>query len=117
MSTLYGLIVTSRKAGALTAEGQRFWVTEEPDGWVPATSERCIDPTQPPADLLTFETWVAARDFGEQWEGHPWWCRPKAFTVIEVHVQTKQVFDRYIVDGEIHKGRIARPAPAPPDQT
>lgn len=107
MSTLYGLIVTSRKAGQLSREGERYWVLKEPERWVPATSTQCTDPTQPPADLLTFETWVAARDFGEQWEGHPWWCRPKAYEVIEVTAVTRPAFDHYRVEGSICKARIS----------
>jgi hypothetical protein len=81
---VYGVIVTSKeaKSGAkgnpvMTKEGERFWATVDPEGWVEASSSRVnVTGESPPGDPLIFKTRERAEEFAKRWKGHPWWCIP-----------------------------------------
>lgn len=100
---MFALIVTSRerRSGApgnpiMTAEGERFWVEIEEEGWVEATSSRCVDPEKVPARAKIFKTAEAAEAFAKRWTGHPWWCSPRGeFEVVPVRPKYRQVLDGY----------------------
>lgn len=102
MSKLFGLVVESREAKStaghtLTKNGERFWVTVEPEGWVDATSVR-VDwvKEKVPYDLKTFPTREAAERFAKKWKGHPWWCNPNGnYEVVEVTQRYKTTPDGY----------------------
>jgi hypothetical protein len=92
---VYGVIVTSKeaKSGAagnpvMTAEGERFWATVEPGGWVEASSSRVRDDS-PPGDPLVFKTREQAEEFAKRWKGHPWWCVPSGqYEIVPLAVKT-----------------------------
>jgi hypothetical protein len=102
---MFGLIVVSAEAKStdntvLTNIGDKYWVISEPDGWVPATSVNITgDIKNIPAGLKVWETKEEAEKFGKKWKGHPWWCVPISFEVIEVKEKTKQVFDGWEIVG------------------
>ncbi len=78
-------VVGGTECGVITKDDEEFWVTNEREGWVEATSSRTsLYPGKVPADLKVFKTKAIAEAFGLRWEGHPWWCKPKSFEVVEV---------------------------------
>lgn len=101
----FALIVTGREMRSdapgkpiMTEEGERFWVTIEREGWVPATSRRCDDKRAVPGDVKTFPTAEAAEAFAKAWSGHPWWCSPRGeFEVVPVKPRYRKVLDGYDV--------------------
>jgi uncharacterized membrane protein len=100
---MFALIVTSRERRSgvqgnpiMTAEGERFWVERDAEGWVEATSSRCKDPEQAPAQAKVFKTVEAAEAFAKRWTGHPWWCSPRGeFEVVPVRPKYRQVLAGY----------------------
>lgn len=99
---LYGLIVKSSEQRSdspgkpiMTREGDELWVTIESEGWVPATSQRMTDRNKVPYDLKVWNLREEAEEFGRTWKGHPWWCSPISYEVIEVEPKFKQTFDGY----------------------
>lgn len=99
---MYALIVEGKEAlsangNIFTTEGEKFWVCNEPDGWVEATGINVNrGDTKIPGDVKTFKTRVAAEKFAKRWEGHPWWVNPNGnFEVIEIKPRYKQVRDGY----------------------
>jgi hypothetical protein len=85
----YAVIVIGRERSNLGhvigPRNQRYWVMNEPDGWVEATSQP-VDENEPaPAGLKTWATEDEAVAFAERWDGHPWWCAPRAYEVITVN--------------------------------
>lgn len=88
---MFALIVTSKEALAsdryvMTKAGDRFWVLNEPEGWVEATSTRFVNRRLVPGDLKLFKTVASAERFAKRWRGHPWWCQPdgKNYEVVSV---------------------------------
>jgi hypothetical protein len=98
---LYGLIVTGSEQRSgydntiMTRRGEQFWVVIESDGWVPATSRGMKNRTDVPNDLKVWKTKEEAVSFGKMWKGHPWWCSPIGFEVIEIEPKFKEIFDGY----------------------
>ena len=80
----------------MTNKGDKFWPTVDLDGWVEASSSRCIDENVVPRNTLTFLTKEKAEEFGKRWRGHPWWVVPIGYKVIEVKPTFKQVKDGYV---------------------
>lgn len=103
----YAVIVTSLEARSgvnlqpvVTEAGRKFWVLNEPDGWVEATSIQVDHPFHKdgslPSDLKVFDTHEDAEAFARRWKGHPWWCRPNGeFEIVTVEPNTRQVVDGY----------------------
>ncbi len=95
----YAIIVMGKEAPfppaghIVTQEGDLFWVTDEPEGWVDATSTRCTDRNRPPKDLKVFDLEEMASYFAAEWEGHPWWCKPMGYEVVEVQRVLKTIPD------------------------
>lgn len=90
--TKFALIVAGKEARSgdaqktvMTVAGERFWVMNEPDGWVEATSVRVDSSQRIPADVKVFATAADAEKFARRWKGHPWWCKPNGvFEVVPV---------------------------------
>lgn len=83
----YVVIVTSKEArgvhGVFTADGERFWVTHDyTEHW--DTSSRLIDENNIPPDVKTFTTKEKAACFAVGWKGHPWWCKPKSWEIVQI---------------------------------
>lgn len=86
----YGIIVTSREMRCNTPErtimtehGTKLWIILEPQyDWI--SSEIVSDPEKPSLLLKTWDTMLEAESFAKKWKGHPWWCSPIAYDVIEV---------------------------------
>jgi hypothetical protein len=101
---MFGIIVTGKEARSGNPErsivaqaGEKFWVCTERDGWVDATSLRCTDPKAVPGDIKIFKTTECAEKFAKKWKGHPWWCQPDTYEVVELHAKTKVVVTGYEV--------------------
>jgi hypothetical protein len=96
---VFALIVTGRERRAdlpdkpvVGPEGQRYWVLEDRDGWVEASSSRCNNPAVVPGDVRQFKTEEAAAAFAKRWTGHPWWCSPNGeFEIVKVRPKYRQV--------------------------
>jgi len=85
---MFALIVTGEEVRldgeTIAEEGEKFMVVEL-QGF--ATSERIEKGKESvlfPLSLKTFKTREEAEEFGKSWKGHPWWCKPRDFEVIEV---------------------------------
>ncbi len=81
-ATRYAIIVRGKEQLAydktvMTRDGERFWVMNDHDGWVDASSVHWTSDGAVPADVKTFESKEAADRFARRWKGHPWWCSPK----------------------------------------
>lgn len=77
----------------LTQEGEKVWVCEDNEGWVPATG---IHSYNIPKDVKTFPTKDKAEKFIKTWKGHPWYYIPNGnYEIFEVEKKYKQVFDGY----------------------
>jgi hypothetical protein len=95
---MFAVIVTGTEARSgsignpvVGAEGDKYWVLVEPEGWVEATSGRMRDPDKVPIDVKTWSTREAAEKFAKRWKGHPWWCKPKGYEVVEFEPTFKPV--------------------------
>ena len=100
----FAVIVTGDEAftasgEVFTQKGQQFWVLIEPEGWVPATSIRYNEEDALPSKLKTFKTREAAERFATRWDGHPWWCKPISFKVVEIKEKFKRISDGYELTG------------------
>ena len=87
--TMFAIIVTGKEARAfddtvMSPEGERYWVEMEESGWVVATSSRVRQYPKASAKLKTFDTREKAEEFAKSWTGHPWWCIPKSYEIVEV---------------------------------
>lgn len=94
----YVLRVQSKEAWSqvsgppITNEGDWFWVIDEPEGWVPASSVRSQDAERIPAGAKAFDSKEQAEAFAKKWKGHPWWCRPnRNYQVFKVMPVFKQI--------------------------
>jgi hypothetical protein len=94
----YAIIVTSEEARSgvpgkpiVTYKGEKFWVLDEPEGWVEASSSRFSSRGVVPGYLKTFKTEESARVFAEKWKGHPWWCVPIAYEIVKVKTMFRRV--------------------------
>ncbi len=104
---VYGVIVTSKEARSgmpgnplVTTAGERFWVTVEPEGWVPASSCRVSSTgDSPPGDPKVFPSRERAEEFAKHWKGHPWWCIPNGEYEI-VPLRARKQTDPHIVGYE-----------------
>lgn len=114
MTKEYAIIVTSGEARSgvksnpiVTYEGDKFWVTKEPEGWVSATSQMYSEVVPyGRCGVKTFPTYDAAFEFAARWRGHPWWCDPKSFVIVELEPKYKQVPDGYSVVTVTEKERL-----------
>lgn len=80
----------------VTNHGDKFWITTEPDGWVPATSTRCMDLNSVPGNVKCFDTIKSANEFASSWPGHPWWCSPTGeFEIVELVPEYQSVLVGY----------------------
>ena len=86
--------ISSYNNSVVTKEGDGFWVTIEPEGWVPATSTHGY-PDKPPKEVKTWKTIDGANAFMRGWEGHPWYHVPKTWTVVPIKQVMKEVFSHY----------------------
>jgi hypothetical protein len=77
----------------VTEKGTRFWVTNEPEGWVPASS--VWDSGTVPGDIKTFMYYEDAEKFAKKWKGFPWWCKPIDYEIIEVEPVYREVIIGY----------------------
>ena len=97
----FAIIVTSKKAltqsnTAITLEDDKFWVTDDPEGWVVATSVSVdLYKDNLPIHLKVFNNKESAARFASTWQGHPWWCIPKDFEIVEVVKKKKVERDGY----------------------
>lgn len=82
----------------ITQRGDLFWLVNEAEGWVPATSTRYRKGADElPKNLKLFATKQAALDFMKYWKGHPWYVTPykgKA-QIIQVEPVYEQVLRAY----------------------
>lgn len=65
-------------------ENERYWVIEDTEGWVAATSVPLRYWKEVPNLIKQFDSKEEARMFAQSWEGHPWWCKPKSFEIVEI---------------------------------
>jgi hypothetical protein len=99
---MFALKVRSHEARSgpediITAEGSWFWVVDEPNGWVEATSSPCnYEPGKVPNNVKTFKTEWGAAEFAVDWKGHPWWCKPDG-TFEVVRLKPRMVQDGWEV--------------------
>ena len=68
----------------VTAEDEEYWVVNEPEGWVEATSCPVSLYPNPPKGLKIFSNESGVHNFMEHWAGHPWYCIPKSYKAIQV---------------------------------
>lgn len=90
-----GSEVKSVAGNTLSAEGQRYWVVIEREGWVEATSrhyQRAV-----PEDVKLFDSETSARAFADCWTGHPWWCKPKSYTIVKLQERYERIMTGYEV--------------------
>jgi hypothetical protein len=52
-----------------------------------------------PRDALVFAARAEAAAFAKTWKGHPWWCVPKSYEIVELLPKTRTVPDGYAVVG------------------
>jgi hypothetical protein len=98
--TKFAIIVTgsevkSSSNSILSEEGQQYWVVIEREGWVDATSrhyQRAV-----PQDVKLFDSEDDAKAFADRWEGHPWWCKPKSYTVVKLQERYEHIMTGYEV--------------------
>jgi hypothetical protein len=98
--TKFAIIVTgsevkSSSNSILSEEGQQYWVVIEREGWVEATSrhyQRAV-----PQDIKLFDSEDDAKAFADRWEGHPWWCKPKSYTVVKLQERYEHIMTGYEV--------------------
>lgn len=77
----------------LIQDGYAAWVINEPNGWVEATACAAYS-DKLPIQLKLFHTQEEARNFIEQWEGHPWYYVPNGkYEILEV----SGVFEKVLV--------------------
>lgn len=110
--TRFGVIVRNGEDQCSTdgmvmgAKDAEFWVVDERDGWVEATSTHFEAHRKAPRDLKTFATKEEADAFGQRWKGHPWWCVPASYRVVEVHERHREVFDGWGVVKQLEGGTV-----------
>ena len=99
---MYTVLIESdeEKSGAkgnpiITHKGEKYWPTVDTDGWIEASSVRCLDENQIPTGVLTFLTKEKAEAFGKRWKGHPWWVVPIGYEVVKLTPKFKQVSDGF----------------------
>lgn len=73
-------------------ENDVYWVCKTDFG--PTGSNVLIDEMLS-RDLLLFDSEAEAKSFGETWEGHPHWVRPKRCEVVIVEPVTEIVITGY----------------------
>ena len=96
---MFVVVVTSgqvkdRLGQVATCEGAKFIVTI-PDAGHFVEASSVLFAGEPVAHAKGFETREEAAEFGKRWRGHPWWCKPKGFQILEVNPRYRQVFDGY----------------------
>lgn len=79
----------------VTKHGDKFWVVNEPEGWVPATSTHVSDDDNIPHDVKIWNTYEDAENFLKEWKGHPWWCSTIAYKIIRIEKTFKTVHFGY----------------------
>jgi hypothetical protein len=89
-------VIGSQVVGAdgkiFTHDGEEFWVCD--DEWGPSGSNTGNGGMPP--NVMTFKNKDDARHFAGQWEGHPWWVKPKDWRIVEI-------VPRYIQSGWVIK--------------
>jgi len=86
------------RESVVTPEGKQFWVVEEPEGWVQATSS----PTdvlrwngEVPLDVKLWRSFKEADEFMRNWRGHPWYARPKTYEIVKIVLVFSFSFDHF----------------------
>lgn len=100
---MFALLVVGKemRSGAagqpiIAHEGDKFWVCNESEGWVEATSRNFRSELEIPADIKIFRSAEAAVLFAQRWKGHPWWCSPNGtHSIIEITPKYRKVLDGY----------------------
>lgn len=81
----------------VTYDGETNWVTEEPEGWVEATSHGSGSNVVP-NDVYKFKSEEAAHKFFERWltSYHPWYGKPNGYyEVVKLAPKYKKVVEGY----------------------
>jgi hypothetical protein len=100
----FAIIVTGSEAkssydSVVGKENQLYWVIMEREGWVEATS-RDYQPAVP-KDIKLFDSETSAIAFAKRWSGHPWWCKPKSYEIVELQERYERVMTGYEVVGPV----------------
>jgi hypothetical protein len=81
----------------LTENDEEFCVCD--CEWIEATCY-CGTIEENSKDLKLFESKKEAEKFCKRWKGHPWYCQPKSFKIVELKPAYKQVLSHYEPIGE-----------------
>ncbi len=83
---MYAVIVESKEVRSnspghpvFTQAGEKFVVVKGEFGLTGDHYDGKI-----PLHVMTFETSADAKAFAKPWKGHPWWCKPRKYEVIEI---------------------------------
>jgi hypothetical protein len=81
----------AESGSTITKEDEAHWLTDQLDGWVPATSQR-VRSGNLPKDIKVFDSEDDANAFMREWGGHPWYAVPKAWETVRVTGKYERVF-------------------------
>ncbi len=100
---MFALIVTTKGAKNsvgvdVSYDGERFWVVNDDDGWVDASTSRYT--LSPPRNVRCFESKEGAELFAAQWTGHPWWIIPDTYDIVELGYIYETVVKGYRIINE-----------------
>jgi hypothetical protein len=85
----------SSAGDVVTREDEEYWVILEQEGWVEATSSPVSFDSAPPKDIKLFSSEERAHSFMTRWKGHPWYCSPKSYEILEVEPVYEQRLKGY----------------------